>query len=144
MVRLPSRSLPLLSGIGWYALYCTAIPQHEPGFSVGAIFVADQLPSWGLRFTNNLSTRGSYGLFGSGIAEGAATLAYYFPNAVFHGNAIISGDAALYPGGLFPMGIDDVGFVDSGSGGYELTSHSFLHKAGTDGTDIGVNMTALK
>jgi hypothetical protein len=117
---------------------------HNTGFSAGAILVADQLPSWGLRFTNNLATRGSYGIFGSGIAEGAATLAYYFPNSVFQGNAIISGDPALYLGGsLFPAGINDVGFVDIGAGDYRLTADSFLHNAGTDGNDIGVNINAL-
>jgi len=118
---------------------------HNTGFSAGAILVADQLPSWGMRFTNNLATNGSYGLFGSGIAEGAATLAYYFPNAIFQGNAIISGNAAFYSGGaLFPMGINDVGFVDSGAGNYQLTAGSLLKNAGTDGADIGVNVSALK
>jgi hypothetical protein len=39
-----------------------------------------------------------------------ATLAGYFPNAVFERNGIIGGNAASYPTGeFFPVDINDVG-----------------------------------
>jgi hypothetical protein len=113
---------------------------HNTGFPTGAILIADQSPSPGLLFTNNLTGHGAYGFFGSGQAEGTATLAVYLPNSVFQGNAIIGGNAALYPSGnYFPADIDDVGFVDSAAGDYSLLADSSLHDAATDGGDIGVN-----
>ncbi|MCX6621742.1 MAG: hypothetical protein NTY38_11845, partial [Acidobacteria bacterium] len=117
---------------------------HNTGLAAGAILIADQLPSPGLRYTNNLAAHGAYGFFGSGIREGSATLEYYCPNAVFQGNGIIGGNGALYPeGNFFPLEMTDVGFADSGAGDYQLLASSILHNAGTDGTDIGVNVSAL-
>jgi uncharacterized protein (TIGR03437 family) len=117
---------------------------HNTGFPEGAVLMADELPSPGLRFTNNLAAHGSYGFVGSDYAEGTSTLNYYFPGAVFQSNAIIGGTAHLYPpGNFFPSGIGDVGFVNPGDGVYSLLSSSPLHHAGTDGADVGVDMNAL-
>jgi uncharacterized protein (TIGR03437 family) len=117
---------------------------HNTGFPEGAILIADQSPSAGLLFTNNLANHGNYGFFGSGVAEGTATLADYLPDSVFRGNGIIGGNAALYPGGnFFPAEIRDVGFVDSADGDYALLAASSMHDAGTDGGDVGVDAGAL-
>jgi predicted hydrocarbon binding protein len=100
---------------------------HNTSFSTGAILVADQAPSSGLRFTNNLVTRGSLGVFGSGVAEGAPSLASYFPSAVFLRNAIIGASDGIYPSGnLFPAGINDVGFVDYSAGDYRLLAEMLI------------------
>ena len=116
---------------------------HNTSFSSGAILVADQAPSTGLRFTNNLVSRGSQGVFGSGVAEGAPSLASYFPGAVFLRNAIIGASDGTYPSGnLFPAGINDVGFVDYSAGDYRLLAGSPFHNAATDGSDIGANLNA--
>jgi hypothetical protein len=117
---------------------------HNTGFPSGAILIADQNPSSGLLFTNNLTAHGAYGFFGSGQAEGTATLADYLPNSVFRRNGIIGGNAALYPSGnFFPAEIDNVGFVSSSTGDYSLLADSSLHDAATDGSDIGVNAGGL-
>ena len=117
---------------------------HNTGFPEGAILIADQGASAGLTFTNNLASHGDYGFFGSGVAEGAATLAAYFPNSVFRANGIIGGDATFFPGGnFFPASIKDVGFVDSANGNYALLGASSLHNAGADGRDVGIDATAL-
>jgi uncharacterized protein (TIGR03437 family) len=117
---------------------------HNTGFPDGAVSMADELPSPGLRFTNNLATHGSYGFSGSDYGEGNVALAYYFPNNVFQANGIINGNASLYPSGnFFPGGIGDVGFVNAPAGVYGLLSSSSLHNAATDGTDVGVDTTAL-
>jgi uncharacterized protein (TIGR03437 family) len=114
---------------------------HNTGFASGAALVADQAPSTGVRFTNNLVSRGSLGVFGSGIAEGAPALASYFPGAVFVGNAIIGASQGIYPSGnLFPSGVSDVGFVDYSAGDYRLLASSPFHSAATDGSDIGANL----
>jgi hypothetical protein len=117
---------------------------HNTGFPAGAILIADQSPSSGLLFTNNLADHGAYGFFGSGQAEGTATLADYLPNSVFERNGIIGGNASLYPSGnFFPAEIGNVGFVNSAAGDYRLLAGSSLHDAATDGGDIGVNVGAL-
>jgi hypothetical protein len=117
---------------------------HNTGFPAGAILIADQSPSSGLLFTNNLVDHGAYGFFGSGQAEGTATLADYLPNSVFERNGIIGGNAARYPSGnFFPTEIDNVGFVNSAAGDYGLLADSPLHDAATDGGDIGVNVGEL-
>jgi uncharacterized protein (TIGR03437 family) len=117
---------------------------HNTGFPGGAILIADQGPSSGLLFTNNLADHGAYGFFGSGIAEGTATLAAYFPNSVFQRNAIIGGNSALYPAGnFFPDAIGDVGFTDSAAGDYSLLASSPLHDAATDGGDVGIDVNEL-
>ncbi len=117
---------------------------HNTGFPNGGVMMADEKPSPGLQFTNNLATHGTTGFSGSNYAEGNGTLAYYFPNAVFLGNGIIGGNAALYPAGnFFPAGILNVDFGNAAAGVYNLLSASPLHDAGTDGKDVGVDMTAL-
>lgn len=117
---------------------------HNTGFPSGAILIADQSPSSGLLFTNNLTDHGAYGFFGSGEAEGTATLSDYLPNSVFQRNGIIGGNAALYPSGnFFPPEIGNVGFVNSAAGDYRLLAGSSLHDAATDGGDIGVNVSDL-
>jgi uncharacterized protein (TIGR03437 family) len=117
---------------------------HNTGFPEGAISMADEIPSPSFVFTNNLAAHGGYGFAGSDYAEGNATLGYYFPNAVFQGNGIISGNSAVYPpGNFFPASIGNVGFVNAGGGMYGLVAGSPLHNAATDGADVGADMNAL-
>jgi hypothetical protein len=117
---------------------------HNTGFPEGAILIADERPSPGLVFSNNMAGHGEYGFFGSDYAEGKATLAAYLPNSEFLGNAIIGGNAALYPGGnFFPADVADVGFVNSAAGNYGLLLSSPYHNSATDGGDIGLNVGEL-
>jgi hypothetical protein len=117
---------------------------HNTGLPDGAIMMADELPSPGLVFQNNLSASGLYGFIGSGTGIGTPALAQYFAGYTFSANALIGASAGSYPGGnLFPATVNDVGFTDAANGNYALTSASAYHNAGSDGTDIGVNIAAL-
>src|SRR5262249_55792935 len=86
-----------------------------------------------------------FGFIGTGTAEGISTLTTYFPLAVFLGNVIAGGNAAIYPpGNFFPSSLAAVGFVDLAGGNYRLAPSSAYKNAGTDGTDIGANIDALE
>ncbi len=117
---------------------------HNTGFSDGAISMADEIPSLGFVFTNNLAAHADYGFSGSDYGEGNPALAHYFPNSVFRGNGIIGGNASVYPSGnFFPSGIAQVGFVNPSAGQFGLLASSSLHNAATDGTDVGIDVTAI-
>ena len=95
-------------------------------------------------FTNNLVARGTYGFTGTGTGEGTATLTVYFTNWKFTNNAIIGAQAKPYPSGnFFPTDIPSVGFVNYAGGNYALASTSPYKNAGTDGLDLGANITTL-
>jgi hypothetical protein len=117
---------------------------HNTGIQTGAIMMADQLPSLGLVFTNNLVMNGGGGFSGTGTAPGTGTLNQWFPGAVFLANGIVGASSSAYPAGnFFPPTLNDVGFVDAANHDYRLSSTSSLQNAGTDGKDVGVDMTAL-
>jgi hypothetical protein len=117
---------------------------HNTGLPDGAIMMADEKSSPGLVFQNNISSSGLYGFIGSGAAIGMPTLSQYFPGYTFSANTLIAANASSYPGGnFFPGAVTDVGFTDAANANYALTSSSPYHNAGSDGTDIGVNVAAL-
>jgi len=122
---------------------------HNTGFlpSVGSLAAAQNSPlSNEFAFTNNLVSYGTYGFTGTGTAEGTATLNACFTNWTFTSNAII-GDpnkTSVYPSGnYFPATIAAVGFVNYTGGNYALASTSPYKNAGTDGLDLGANITTL-
>ena len=122
---------------------------HNTGFitGVGSLAVAQNSPlSNEFAFTNNLVSYGTYGFTGTGTAEGTATLNAWFTNWTFTSNAII-GDpnkTSVYPSGnYFPATIAAVGFVNYAGGNYALASTSPYKNAGTDGLDLGANITTL-
>ena len=81
---------------------------------------------------------------GSSAAPGIGTLDLYYPGAVFLGNVIIGSNAATYPSGNYsPATLADVGFVDAGSGNYQLSASSPYKGQATDGTDIGCRVDLL-
>ena len=95
-------------------------------------------------FTNNLVARGTYGFTGTGTGEGTATMTVDFTNWTFTNNAIIGAQTTPYPSGnYFPTDIPSVGFVNYAGGNYALASTSPYKNAGTDGLDLGANITTL-
>jgi len=97
-------------------------------------------------FTNNIALHGKYGVFGDSSSVGNATLAKYFPSAVFKYNVLAGGTASLYPStNTFPTVAQwNAAFVNRAVGDYRLLSTAtFLH-AGTNGTVPGVNMDILE
>jgi len=97
-------------------------------------------------FQNNLVAHGFYGAIGSGKSEGTEALSVYVPGATFTKNAIFGGGtASMYPmDNFFPVDANSVGFVDFTNGNFALTAESLYAKAATDGSAIGVDMTALR
>lgn len=98
-----------------------------------------------LEITNNLMRDNAYGIFGGGSQEGVRSLADYAPGAYVAGNAIGGATPALYPGGnLFPSLADWMaGFMNRAAGDYHLRQTSASRGAALDGTDIGVDWSAL-
>jgi hypothetical protein len=128
--------------------------RHNTALQSGGIILADGLPAnSAFEFADNIVPHNAYGVYGSGKGVGNTALAYYFPQAVFTANAIAgpwptSGGATVsmysnYPGNFFPASLSAVGFVDLANDNYRLTSGSPFKNQATDGTDLGVDFTAL-
>jgi hypothetical protein len=92
-------------------------------------------------FTNNLSTQTQYGFFGSGVGEGTAALNANFTNWIFAKNAIVNARAAVYPAGNFFPTSHTAVFTNYSGGDYALAAGSPYKAAGTDGADIGANLS---
>jgi len=118
---------------------------HNTAFHSGSILSADLAPSPGLVFTNNIVQHNAYGMFGSGKGSGMPALDYYFPGYVLRRNVIVGApNPRLYPAdNYFPAAPLLVGFVDLAGADYRLAEQSAYHRAATDGTDIGADMSRL-
>jgi hypothetical protein len=128
--------LQLLNG----ANYVTA--DHNTIFHSGLLVSFDGTPSYGFVYRNNISGRGSNGIFGSGKSEGSVSLAYYAPDSVVTKNVIGGSSASVYPtGNYFPNSIYDARFVNASGGNYSLASDSSYRGLGTDGKDLGAATT---
>jgi hypothetical protein len=117
---------------------------HNTAFQDGPILYAEGKPHAGFVFRNNLTSKGDYGVIGTGTGEGTATLRTYFPGAVFVKNVVIGGNSSAYPGdNFFPASLDGVGFVGHRAGNHRLAGGSSYKRAGTDKRDIGADIDAL-
>jgi hypothetical protein len=118
---------------------------HNTAFHSGSILSADLAPSPALVFTNNIVQHNAYGMFGSGKGSGIPALDYYFPGYLMRRNVIVgTPDPRLYPAdNYFPATAALVGFADLAGGDYRLAGQSAYHRAATDGTDIGAEMSLL-
>jgi hypothetical protein len=111
----------------------------------GNIITAYGVPTCAFAFTNNLAPNNDFGVIGDGTPSGHATIDEYLPASTFKKNAIIGGRATIYPKkNLFPMSIDEVGFIDLPGGNFRLSPSSPLKSAGTKGRDIGANIDAIE
>ena len=99
-------------------------------------------------FRDNLLTHGLYGFIGAGVGPGTPTLEAYFANYTFLKNALIGpfvGGQGGYPAGnFFPADPAVVGFVDYGNRNYRLSPTSPYVGAGSDGKDVGANISAIE
>lgn len=118
-----------------------------PTVSINTLLLSDLAPSSGLTFRGNIAPRGTYGVFGSGSAEGTRTLTAYFPGAIFTNNVIynsVQGLAPYYPtGNYFPLTATEVGWTNVTGGNYTLASTSTYKGTGVGGLNPGVDMAAL-
>jgi hypothetical protein len=118
--------------------------EHNTGFQTGPIMMADSDTNTGFVYRSNITNKGNYGFFGSGVGEGIAALNRYFPGYHFLRNIIIGGLASAYPrDNSFPPSIDAVAFRDPLNGDYRLAASSRYRNTGTDGRDPGADLEAL-
>ncbi|MEP6729238.1 MAG: Ig-like domain-containing protein [bacterium] len=93
---------------------------------------------------DNIIGGGAYGIKGGGVAAGTATLNAFIPGGSFLSNAIILPSGAGYPpNNFFPSSTSSVGFASAASLDFRLTGSSTLRSMGTDGSDIGADVTAI-
>jgi hypothetical protein len=104
----------------------------------------DTAPSPAFVYTNNISPKGTYGIHGSGQAEGIGTLRYYAPGAVVTNNVIAGASPSVYPPENFmPASLSDVRFIDLLASNFKLAPDSpYLH-SGTDGSALGADYDAV-
>ena len=119
----------------------TALP---PNHQLSAVMMAEtKAPKVNnFTFTNNLATTTSWGFTGSGVGQGTATLNAYFTNWVFSKNVLMNAPAGAFPpGSFFPSDPGQVRFVNYSGANYALAADSPYKSAGTDGKDIGADLS---
>src|SRR4029079_2824703 len=96
-------------------------------------------------YTNNLSLHNSYGIFGTGLSAGLASINAYLADGVVTRNVLAGGSASKYPAGnFFPTTAAWPSlFVGYAAGNYHLAASSGLVGAGTDGEDIGADIDTV-
>jgi hypothetical protein len=97
----------------------------------------------GFRFTNNALRHNLYGINGASSSSGNAALAAYFPGSTVQKNWFQGGTASRYPAGNLFSGTFAAAFMDSATGDYRVSVSSVLIGAGTDGTNIGADISTL-
>ncbi len=117
---------------------------HNTVFTDGtSVVYADGPQVFGFVFTNNIIPDNEWGVMGSAVAEGTATLNLFFPGWTFNRNIVVGGQPSTYPSGnYYPSAISGVGFVDV-NGNYRLSPSSPYFNAATDGGAIGANIPAI-
>lgn len=95
--------------------------------------------------TNNITHDGGYGIYFDGDGTGASAFNNYAVNWTSAKNVAVTGaDARWSTGNFYPSSFSNVGFVNYAGGDYHLASSSPYKNAGTDGKDIGADITALE
>ena len=118
---------------------------HNTAFDTNMFIYAEALPlATNFTFTNNIVQRGTYGLMGTGTGDGNQTLTTFFTNPVVTANAIIGDQASNYPNGnFFPATPQAVQFVNYAGGNFALASSSTYKGKGTDGLDLGADVSLV-
>jgi hypothetical protein len=122
--------------------------EHNTTFTNNLILMFDVLPQrTNFSFSNNVATRGQYGIAGSDVGEGVNALKHYLaPGYRFERNVLIGpSNNVTYPANnFFPATIAAAGFVNFAAGDYRLAARSRFKKAGSDGRDPGADIGAIE
>jgi hypothetical protein len=99
----------------------------------------------GFVFTNNLGSHGDYGFHGSDRGVGNDSITFYLPGASVAGNVIAGGNRRAYPpDNLFPsMEEFQQEFESFAAGDFRLRPSSAWRGAGTDGRDLGADVSRV-
>jgi hypothetical protein len=119
---------------------------HNTGMAGHDALALDGNPESGFVMIDNVVSHGVYGFFGTNFGEGNTALNQYVPSATIRGNVLFNGFIpTLYPtSNYFPATTNDVGFNNPAGGDYSLSAASAYRGKATDGTDPGVDLTALR
>ncbi|MEO8588965.1 MAG: hypothetical protein ABI432_06340 [Flavobacteriales bacterium] len=124
--------------------------QHNTTINTGTGVISDAPAIVNGIFRDNITGYGPYGICGTGIGCGINVINTVWPGGDFSHNAFFGGtpaqgaiEANYPPFHWFPDLLDDVGFADVANHDYTLLPTSAFVNAGTDGTDLGVNMDSL-
>jgi hypothetical protein len=118
---------------------------HNTILQSGNLITAYGKPNRGFAFTNNLARHNEYGIFGADMGTGNPALSRFFPEGLFKRNALIGGQKSLYPAdNFFPAEVAEVGFAGQSQGDYALSATSQLKQRGTDGKDVGCNLSLIR
>jgi hypothetical protein len=112
--------------------------------SGGVVKIAHGLAT-NFTFTNNLASHGDYGIIGTDHGVGNDSISAYLPGARIANNVLAGGNRSAYPAGnLFPS-MDEFRrqFVGFGSHDYRLVPRSAWLGAGSDGRDLGADLSVV-
>jgi hypothetical protein len=112
---------------------------------VSNLIGADVPKSAGFIFTDNIVSKGSYGIWRSAFGEGTVALNAAFSSPyLFTGNVIVGALSTKYPASnFFPASYSNVGFKDFANGNYALAPSSPFAGRGSGGTDPGADFAIL-
>lgn len=119
---------------------------HNTVLNDDTLMQVDVPPTTGLTFTNNISFLGSYGIKGGGLGSGNPTIATIFPGSTWAKNVFVGSSVDNPTNNFYPASASAIGFINynNGVGGnYALASSSAYRNAGTDGADIGANISTV-
>jgi hypothetical protein len=117
---------------------------HNTGFTSDKDVLFDGPPVSRLVMENNLWTRGTYGIFGSGHSEGSTALSYYAPDGSIRGNIVVGAPSSQYPAyNFYPSSISVAGLLNIVNNLFEVGGGSPYYNKGTDGTSPGVDVSDL-
>ena len=122
----------------------SVVIDHNTAIHIGNIIAAEGPPHHGFVFTDNIVAHNTYGIAGTDVGTGARALDALFPGAIVRRNVIVGGSSAEYPrDNFFVRSWEQVKFEDLAQGRVRLTDASPFRRAGLDGTDVGVDDSAL-
>jgi hypothetical protein len=117
--------------------------EHNTGFPSGSVITAEPPAHANFVFRHNITLHGDYGIKGSGMPAGEATVRAVFPDGHVDGNVFIGRGIAPYPSGNHSVGsVDKVGFVDPERGDWRLSTESKF-KGAAGGRDPGADLDAI-
>ncbi|HEX8719522.1 MAG TPA: DUF4214 domain-containing protein [Pyrinomonadaceae bacterium] len=123
--------------------------EHNTVLHTGSDVQVYGAPSENFVFANNLMAHNSYGIIGTGVSSGRATITQYFPGSTFRRNVISGrGGGEGYPNyypadNFYPASLDDAGFTNPAGEDYSLSPSSPYRNQATDGKDIGCDFAAI-
>ena len=118
---------------------------HNTALQTRNVITAEGAPSKRFIYTNNITPNNRYGVIGRDSSPGAESLNRYLPKAEFQRNVLIHARCPLYPATNFcPKTIDEIGFVNSAAGDYELAANSPFRGVGTNGSNVGADVQAIE